>query len=198
MNVTFLCAKCEKATRLELDSTSRSVACGHCGAIRSLRSPRVDGSGDGSSQIEPAEPAERVERCMLCPSDEMYVRKDFNQRLGIAIIVVGFVASSITWANHQVVATFAILIASALFDAFLWMITPNVLQCYRCHSEYRRIEGLDDHAPFDLEVHEKYRQEAARLAESEREAALRRRASDGDAEAAGPPADRKSSVGQEV
>jgi hypothetical protein len=94
------------------------------------------------------------------------VRKDFPQRLGLMIIVMGFVASSVALAWHQNVVSLAILIGTAALDAVLYLVTGNVLTCYRCHSEYRDVQGLEQHPLFRLDVHERYRQQAARLAET--------------------------------
>ena len=55
---------------------------------------------------------------------------------------------------------------TAVLDALLYLLMGDVLTCYRCHCEYRGAEGLEEHAAFDLEVHEKYRQQAARLAQA--------------------------------
>jgi hypothetical protein len=40
-----------------------------------------------------------------------------------------------------------------------------VLNCYRCQAQYRDVPGLENHGGFDLETHERHRQQVARLAE---------------------------------
>ena len=65
------------------------------------------------------------------------------------------------------ILTFVILAASALIDVLLYQIVGNALVCYRCEAHYRFLPGLEQYAPFDLEIHERYRQEAARLKDSE-------------------------------
>src|SRR5262245_37147663 len=108
-----------------------------------------------------------VRRCVACPSEELFVRKDFPQRLGVGIVVVGIVLSTITWYYHYVYLTFGIFFATAAIDFVLWLVMGNVLQCYRCQAQYRGVAGLDQHGGFDLETHEKHRQQLARLAEAE-------------------------------
>jgi hypothetical protein len=105
----------------------------------------------------------RVRRCLVCPSTDLYVRKDFPQRLGVALVAVGAVGSSIAWAYAQVFWTFAVLFATAAVDLFLYAIVPNALMCYRCRAEYRGTAETDAHGTFDLEIHERYRQLAARM-----------------------------------
>jgi hypothetical protein len=102
-------------------------------------------------------------RCAACPSTELFVRKDFPQRLGVGIVVAGFAASTLAWYHHQVLWSFAILFATALVDVVLYLVMGNVLECYRCHAQYRGLASLAGHAGFDLEVHEKHRQQAARM-----------------------------------
>lgn len=105
----------------------------------------------------------RIERCMVCPSTELYVRKDFSQRWGVGIVVVGLGASCISWYFRQFYITYGILFATALTDAALYMLRGNLLQCYRCQAEYRGLDDLASREPFHLETHEKYRQQAARM-----------------------------------
>lgn len=109
----------------------------------------------------------RVSRCIVCPSEELYVRKDFPQQLGIAIVVVGIVLTTITWYYRLIYLTFGIFFATAAIDFVLWLVMGNVLQCYRCQARYRGVEGLEGHGGFDLETHEKHRQQLIRLAEAQ-------------------------------
>jgi len=102
----------------------------------------------------------------MCGCRELYVRKDFSQRLGLTIVVAAMILSSITWGFHWRYATYGILFAAALFDVTLYFSVGNLLQCYRCRAEYRGLSGLDEREPFNLETHEKFRQQAARLAEA--------------------------------
>jgi hypothetical protein len=104
---------------------------------------------------------------MVCPSTELFVRKDFPQRLGVAIVVVGLAASCVTWAWQMLVPTFAILFGTALIDVVLYIVMPECLTCYRCAARYRGAAG--PHGSFDLETHERHRQQRIRLAEVTRQ-----------------------------
>ena len=95
---------------------------------------------------------------------DLFVRKDFPQRVGVAIVIVGIVGSSIAWAYTYTIATFAILFATALVDVLLYWIVPDALMCYRCGAMYRLAKGIERHGAFNLETHERYRQRAARMA----------------------------------
>lgn len=157
MNITYICPQCEQTVRSPFAADAEQIDCPACGYASEIPAGALEG--------------ESVQRCFVCPSDELFVRKDFPQQLGLLIIAVGFIAATVTWYYYWLYATFAILFASALVDAVLFVVVGNVLSCYRCHSEYRQVAGLDEHAAFDLEVHEKHRQQAARMANAEEPAA---------------------------
>jgi hypothetical protein len=108
-----------------------------------------------------------VHRCLACGGSELFARKDFSQRLGVTIVVLGLAASCIPWYFHYWYATYAILFGTALLDVVLYFVMGNVLECYRCRAQYRGVEGLDEHGGFRLEVYERYRQQAARLEQSQ-------------------------------
>jgi hypothetical protein len=82
----------------------------------------------------------------------------------VAIVAVGFVISSVFWFYRMPLWTYGTLFATALIDVALYLTVGNVLQCYQCQAQYRGLKSLDDHEGFDLETHEKHRQQQIRLA----------------------------------
>ena len=154
MNVTFACSSCNKATRQQCDAGQRELSCRHCGQARPLRTSAFTAAG---------EPQEGLSNCLVCSSNELFIRKNFSQRLGMLIIVTGLVASSITWYFYLAYWSYGILLASALIDLVLYHMVGNLLQCYRCHSEYRGSLVSSDQEGFDLVIHERHRQQEARL-----------------------------------
>lgn len=155
MNIAFLCPGCQKVGEVsEIDpQTVSEMKCPHCERV--WETPR-DAFVEGS-----------LRRCLVCPSGELYVRKDFSQTLGITIIAIGFIVASVFWYLRWPLATYGVLFATALLDVILYFAVGNVLQCYRCQSQYRGLPGLEHYDAFDLETHEKHRQQLARLAATE-------------------------------
>ena len=153
VNVTFTCPNCKQATQVSFDENSQQIACIHCGHTIAIPQEAVLG--------------QQVQRCLVCPSLDLYVRKDFPQRIGIALVAAGIIGSSIAWAYVNVFWTFAILFSSALADLALFAVVGNALMCYRCQAQYRRTEQIDVHGAFNLETHERYRQLAARTGTGE-------------------------------
>ena len=149
MHVTFACPACEQPVRQTFTAESAQLACPACHHV--IRIP------PDAVQLD------RVRRCLVCPSTDLFVRKDFPQRVGVALVVVGIIGSSIAWAYTQVFWTFAILFASALADFLLYACVGNALMCYRCQAQYRGVAQMDSHGSFDLETHERHRQINARM-----------------------------------
>jgi len=79
-------------------------------------------------------------------------------------VILGIVGSSVAWAYSLPILTFAVLFATALVDVLLYLIVPDALMCYRCGAQYRMADGMARHGSFDLATHERYRQQAARMA----------------------------------
>ncbi len=150
MNVTFSCPKCHQGTRTEVAADDSELTCAQCGQTITIPADALS--------------AGQLARCLVCPSTDLFVRKDFPQRLGVAIVVVGIVGSSIAWGYSLPILTFAVLFATALVDVVLYLLVPDALMCYRCGAQYRGAEGMAGHGAFNLETHERYRQQAARMA----------------------------------
>ncbi len=150
MNVAFHCPKCEAINWAEVLPGAEAIVCTHC--EQELRIP--PGVIEGG----------RINRCLVCPSADLFVRKDFPQRLGVLIVTIGLFASCVAWAYSQLYLTFAILFATALVDVVLSLVVPDALMCYRCGAMYRGAADLEEHGTFNLETHERHRQQKIRLA----------------------------------
>ena len=166
MRITYACPACQATTSIDGIESRDSLECSACRAVLPVP-PDAFASRDGGNTGPP-----RLQRCLACPSLELFVRKNFPQRLGVAIVVAGLAASCVAWANRELMITFGILFGTALLDVVLFLFMPNCLNCYRCGARYTG-DGVasqhDDPAAgghqfggFDLETHEKHRQLVAR------------------------------------
>lgn len=149
MNLTFECPSCRARQRAELAGEHATVSCASCSDELQLRPGAVEGP--------------LLKECLVCGTQDMYVQKDFPHRLGISIVIVGVVLSSIAWWQYWYPTALGILLATALLDLCLYYSIGDVLVCYRCLAQYRGSERNPDHKPFDLGVGERYRQERLRL-----------------------------------
>jgi hypothetical protein len=165
MRITYACPACEATVTHGGVEALRTLACPSCAAALELPADAVAWVAADGSPADPGAGRLRLRRCLVCPSTELFARKDFPQRLGVAIVVAGFAASCLTWGWRLLVPTFAILFATALLDVILYLLMPECLTCYRCAARYRGDGVADDAGGFDLETHEKHRQQAARTRE---------------------------------
>ncbi len=102
-------------------------------------------------------PAQRlITRCALCPGREFFIRKDFPQKLGLALVVLAALVASIFYARENIPATFATLAAVVVIDAVIYLFVGRVTVCYRCRAEYRGAGYNPQHEGFDLATSEKY------------------------------------------
>lgn len=107
-----------------------------------------------------------LELCALCGCQDLWRQKDFPQSLGIGMVVIGAILSTIAFANYQPLLAIAILGGFALIDMLLYAFMNDVLVCYRCQARYRRFDPAAAFPQFNLETAERYRQTAARLKDS--------------------------------
>lgn len=152
MQLTFVCPKCQRPNRCEVTQPGQTLHCDGCSWSRPIP------SGD----LTDGKPL----RCLVCACDDLWRQKDFPQRLGLAMVGLGALLSTIAWAYYWPKTAIGILMGFALLDLVLYALMSDVLVCYRCGSRHSGTNPDADHPHFDLETAERYRQEAKRLADS--------------------------------
>lgn len=150
MELTFACPACERVGHLRAVEDADRAICARCGHEHTLHPGAIVDS--------------RLESCPWCATAELYTRKDFPQAVGLAIVIVQFAISTVFWYYERPLATYAILLASALIDWALYPRVPDVTICYRCSCQVRGDGSNPDdrYRPFDLGIGERYRQERIR------------------------------------
>ena len=97
----------------------------------------------------------RVDVCAVCGGQEFFVRKDFPQRLGLAIVVV-FGLAAIYFFRTSVLIAWSILAGAVLLDLVIYLFLGKVTTCYNCRTQYRACNLNPAHEGFDLPTSEKY------------------------------------------
>lgn len=153
MELTFACPECGTVGNVPSIESAAMATCRACAREHPLR-PEAIGGGE-------------LHSCAWCATDDLYIQKDFPQGLGLLIVVVGFAISTVFWFYEMPIATYLVLLASALIDMILYYRVPDVTICYRCLGQYRGAGagGGGRFKPFDLAVGERYRQERMRVEE---------------------------------
>jgi hypothetical protein len=103
-------------------------------------------------------PGQPLEACPKCGSADLFVRKDFPQKLGLLIVVGAAIAFLILAANpHTFYLGVWVLISAAVLDALLYLFVRRITVCYCCRAEFRDVPVNPKHHGFDLSTGEKYR-----------------------------------------
>jgi DNA-directed RNA polymerase subunit RPC12/RpoP len=132
--IAFVCPRCGGEATSGLDGEGRCVAC------------------SASTRLEPSaslREARRVDRCPACSGEQLYVQRDFNQKAGLAIVVLGAVLAPFT-------PFYSSLFVAAAIDAVLYALLPEITVCYRCQAHFRGFERNPAHHAFDLHLAEQY------------------------------------------
>jgi hypothetical protein len=102
--------------------------------------------------------SEFLQQCPKCGCRDLFIRKDFPQKLGLSIVIVAGVAflALATSRQHFYLGVY-VLIAAAIIDAALYWFVPKITVCYKCRAEFRDVPVNPEHEGFELAVGEKYR-----------------------------------------
>jgi len=131
--IAFACRQCGGEATADLDGRGNCRTCGEAIGFEVpplLKELRI------------------VERCPACLGEQLYVQRDFNQKAGIAIVVLGAILAPFTY--------YLSLVLAALIDAGLYMLLPEITICYRCQAHFRGFRHNPTHKAFDLHVAEQY------------------------------------------
>jgi hypothetical protein len=138
------CRQCESEIVFPPSLEAGIPKCGSCHAPVSLRlDPSIRENGF-------------VRNCVACGHDTLYIQKDFNRTLGLAIVIVGSLVSLFFFRRTQPLWGMLALFASAGVDFVIYSLVGDVTVCYSCHTIYRGFLKNPEHGPFDLKDLEKY------------------------------------------
>lgn len=101
--------------------------------------------------------------CLVCGNHQLYKQKDFPQWLGMSILLVAVVLSTITYYSYEKWWSWSFLIGSAIIDGAMYLMVGDALVCYRCQAHYRGFTANESHQPFEIAIGERYRQERIRM-----------------------------------
>jgi len=102
-------------------------------------------------------PARPVTHCVICGSGEFYVQKDFNRRLGLAIVVLTALVAFVVMVLAGHLWGFLVLGAATLADLVAYRFLPEVCICYLCQSVYRGFPANPEHRGFYLANDERFK-----------------------------------------
>lgn len=125
MQILVKCPRCDAGLAVRAADAPSEIRCGGCGRDIPLTwsdAVRADRS---------------VDRCPVCQGADFYIRKDFDPRVGLTIVIAGaLVSGAFYWFGRDLIA-YGILAAAVLIDLVVYGRLKEVTVCYRCHSEFR-------------------------------------------------------------
>jgi hypothetical protein len=96
--------------------------------------------------------------CPRCGCRDLFVRKDFPQKIGLTVVIASACAFLILATQPRTfMAGVWVLVVATAFDALLYLFVGRVTVCYRCRAEFRDLPVNPSHTGFELAVAEKYR-----------------------------------------
>ncbi len=149
MRVIYNCPSCQQTNQATVSESTDKLGCTTCEWTRPM-------PADLQQRSHPT-------ACLACGCRDLWRRKNFPQQLGVAMVVLAAVLSTIAWAKHEPLWAFGILMAAAAFDMLLFAFMPDVLVCYRCGARYLKFDPAGVTPHFSLETAERHRQEKIRL-----------------------------------
>lgn len=125
MQVIAHCPECDAGLPVNAAEASESIKCGRCGYVLAL------------AYSDAVRADTRVDICPVCRGAEFYIRKDFDPKVGLTVVIIGaFVSAVLYWFGEDLIA-YSVLGGAALIDLFVYGRLGDVTVCYRCHSEFR-------------------------------------------------------------
>jgi len=100
-----------------------------------------------------------LNQCPNCGCRDLFVRKDFPQKLGLSIVLIAGLTFLVLAASRSSFYLGAVvLLVAVIIDATIYRMVGRVTVCYRCRSEFRGVPINPRHEAFELAIAEKYRQ----------------------------------------
>jgi hypothetical protein len=125
MQLLAKCPKCDAGLPVSPDEAPPTIRCGRCGTDIPL------------SFTDAVRSDRAVDRCPVCSGGDFYTRKDFDPKVGVAIVAIGAVTSGVFYWFGRDLTAYAILGGAALIDLIVYGLLKDLSVCYRCHSEFR-------------------------------------------------------------
>ena len=125
MQILAKCPKCDAGLPVRAAEASAAITCGGCGRDMPL------------TFTDAVRSDRAVDRCPVCSGGAFYIRKDFDPKVGLAVVIIGaLISAGFYWFGRDLIA-YSILASAALIDLVVYGRLKDLTVCYRCHSEFR-------------------------------------------------------------
>ncbi len=135
--IETFCPHCKELQTVNEFNNLQELQCTHC--KETVFSHCTDGF----------KTSETLNQCPACGCSHLFRQRDFNRRLGMAILMVGIVLSFFTYGISLLFVT--------VLDLLLYFKVKEVAVCYGCSAVFRGFQGIPKLEPFQLVLHDHYR-----------------------------------------
>jgi hypothetical protein len=119
------CPKCDAGLPVAAAGAPAAITCGGCGCVIPL------------SVSDDLRADRAVDSCPVCCGGDFYIRKDFDPKIGLSVVIIGaLISAGFYWYGRDLIA-YSILGAATLIDLVIYGRLKDLTVCYRCHSEFR-------------------------------------------------------------
>jgi hypothetical protein len=149
LQIIVRCPQCDARLPVRTGDGPPSIACGRCRREIPL------------AFTEAVRRDKAVDVCPVCEGRDFYIRKDFDPKVGLTVVIVGALISGVFyWFGRDLVA-YGILACAVLADLVVYGRLGDLTVCYRCHAEFRGTYARTAKA-FDLHTADVLEQEYER------------------------------------
>jgi hypothetical protein len=134
MEVQITCKKCGSGIEVHPDQHAHKVECGVCKSVENIVFTQ-----DHSDGI--------LNQCPVCSRQDFYKQVDFNRKIGVLLFIIAAILSIWTYGLS--------LVALWLLDTFLFKKLNLVAICYKCQTNFRKINNFEEIRDFDHEMNDR-------------------------------------------
>src|SRR5258708_34066679 len=138
MDVLAKCPQCDAGLPIHSSNAPERISCGACQREIPLSMSSAMRADEG------------VDVCPVCSGADFYIRKDFNPKIGLTIIIIGAVISGVFYFYKRAFIAYSILGVATLVDLMIYGRLKSVTVRYSGHSEFR---GAYTPPPPGLDLH---------------------------------------------
>jgi hypothetical protein len=125
LEILAKCPKCDAGLPVRAADAPSAILCGRCGREIPLAISNALRSDAA------------VDVCPVCGGADFYIRKDFDPKIGLTVVIIGAaISAAFYWYGRDLIA-YGILASAALIDLVVYGRLKDLTVCYRCHSEFR-------------------------------------------------------------
>ena len=139
MKINFECDKCQNFNQFHIKNKCE-IVCNNCEEKYGI----IDLNWNYNNE------------CVFCKNTHFYKRKNFNQLIGLFIIILGG-GLAIGFYSKYGPLSYIFLGVFSLLDFILYKFTDFLGVCYSCSAEYDQVDGVDTLENFehhDLEMYQ--------------------------------------------